>query len=522
MSRSANPQQLECSNEMTEASHGNANKASLNELGMLNKTISQTAGTVVELRKNFSAWSVLGLGFSMTNSWFGVSTALVAGINSGGPVQLVYGLILTMVVATAIATSLAELSSAMPHAGGQYYWAAMLASPRYSRGASYVTGWVAWAGSLFTCASIALGVGNLCLGCIKMVRPDLEIKPWMTFAAYQIINLICCFFNLLSRLLPLVTSCTLWISIISYVAIILAVPISSPKHRPAEWVFTEFINNTGWPSDSIAYITGLISSNWAFNGLDGAVHMAEEVVNPERVIPIALLGTVVIGFCTAWTFAIAMMVSINDYDSMAATPTGVPILELFQQALGNRVGSIVLLSLIIITGCGCLVASHTWQARLCWSFARDRGLPASALLSQVHQTLQVPLNAHAASCVIVALLGCLYLVSNTAFNSMATACVVLLYLSYSIPVVCLLFRGRSNIDHGPFWLGQLGLVCNFILLAWLLFAFVMFSFPPVYPATTGNMNCVSVVYVVILVIVAIWWVTRARTQYRPAMLRSER
>lgn len=125
------------------------------------------------LQRNFSMWSVLGLSFSLANSWFGISTALSTGINSGGPVQLVYGLIIITLVAGAIAASLSELASSMPHAGGQYYWAAMLAPPKYARGASYLTGFIAWTGSLFTCASIALGVGNLCLGCIKMAHPDL-------------------------------------------------------------------------------------------------------------------------------------------------------------------------------------------------------------------------------------------------------------------------------------------------------------------------------------------------------------
>lgn len=134
---------------------------------------SGTVGHVQELRKSFSLLSVLGISFSLANSWFGISTALVTGINSGGPTQLIYGLILITTVCLAIGVSLSELASAMPDAGGQYFWTSQLASPKYARFASYVTGWTAWAGSLFTCASIALGVGNLCMGCIQLAHPDL-------------------------------------------------------------------------------------------------------------------------------------------------------------------------------------------------------------------------------------------------------------------------------------------------------------------------------------------------------------
>lgn len=141
--------------------------------------------------------------------------------------------------------------------------------------------------------------------------------------------------------------------------------------------------------------------------------------------------------------------------------------------LDSKAGAIVLTSMIILTGCGCLIASHTWQTRLCWSFARDNGLPGSKYLSQVHPTLLVPVWSHLVSTMIVSILGCLYLGSYTTFNSMVTAAVFLLYASYSSPVIWLLIKGRSNIQRGPFWLGVVGRCCNYVLLAWLLFSLVV-------------------------------------------------
>lgn len=71
-------------------------------------------------------------------------------------------------------------------------------------------------------------------------------------------------------------------------------------------------------------------------------------------------------------------------------------------------------------------------------------------------------------------------------SSMVTACIVLLYISYTIPVVCLLIRGRNNIPHGPFWMGRVGLFSNIVLLAWTAFTLIMYSFPPVQPVTAGS------------------------------------
>lgn len=125
------------------------------------------------LRRNFSVWSVLGVGFSLTNSWFGISAALVTGINSGGPMLIIYGIIIIAVISTAVGISLSELASAYPNAGGQYFWANELAPKRWANLASYATGWFAWAGAIFTSASVALALGSALVGCWQLGHPEL-------------------------------------------------------------------------------------------------------------------------------------------------------------------------------------------------------------------------------------------------------------------------------------------------------------------------------------------------------------
>jgi choline transport protein len=99
---------------------------------------------------------------------------------------------------------------------------------------------------------------------------------------------------------------------------------------------------------------------------------------------------------------------------------------------------------------------------------------------------------------------------------MITACIVLLYLSYAIPVVALLVKGRSNIKHGPFWLGPIGLFANIVLLCWTLFTLVMYSFPYAKPVEAGTMNYVSAVYAVVTIIMAVDWIFRGRKSFRGA------
>jgi len=190
---------------------------------------------------------------------------------------------------------------------------------------------------------------------------------------------------------------------------------STPKNSPV-FVFATFNNQTGWHSPFIAIVVGLINPNWSFACLDAATHMAEEANHPERVIPIAILGTIAIGFVTAFLFSISMFFCIQDIDAVYNTPTLVPILEIFHQGLRSIPGAVCLEMLIIFTGIGCLVSCQTWMSRLAWSFARDRGLPGHKHWSHINHRLDVPLAAHTMSCVVVAILGLLFIGSTTAFN----------------------------------------------------------------------------------------------------------
>src|SRR5579862_540434 len=234
----------------------------------------------------------------------------------------------------------------------------------------------------------------------------------MVFVGYQVVNTVAYMFNCYGKILPRIATVSIYTSLVSFFVILVTVPAKAPTHQNAKFVFANFVNNTGWSQSGIAFIVGLINTNWAFACLDTATHLAEEVARPEKMIPIAIMGTVGIGFVTAFCYSVSMFFSMTNLQALFDTQTGVTILELFHQAIGNRSGAILLEALIIATGLGCEIACHTWQARLCWAFARDRGLPGSRYWAHVHERLEVPLYAHTMSCAWVAVLGTLYLGSS--------------------------------------------------------------------------------------------------------------
>ncbi|SCW00469.1 LAFE_0C04874g1_1 [Lachancea fermentati] len=465
------------------------------------------------LRKSFSLWSILGVGFGLTNSWFGISASMVTGILSGGPMMIVYGILIIACISVCIGVSLGELSSAYPHAGGQFWWSLKLAPPKYKRFAAYLCGSLAWAGSVFTSASTTLSVATELVGMYALTHPDFTVQRWHVFVCFELLHLFLMLFNCYGKSLPLISSSSLYISLFSFITITITVlACSHGNYNDAKFVFATFYNETGWTNSGMAFIVGLINPAWSFSCLDCATHMAFEVEKPERIIPISIMGTVAIGFVTSFCYCIAMFFSLHNLDDIINSNTGAPILDIYYQALGNKAGAEILGCLILFTSFGCVIACHTWQARLCWSFARDKGLPFSNVWAKVNPELGVPLNAHLMSCGLIVLLGVLYLASSTAFNSLITGCISFLLLSYTVPVICLLIKKRQ-IPHGPFWWGKFGLLCNIVLLGWTVFALVFFCFPFVMPVDRNNMNYAAVVIVGYIIFTLIYWRFRGRYEF---------
>jgi len=111
------------------------------------------------------------------------------------------------------------------------------------------------------------------------------------------------------------------------------------------------------------------------------------------------------------------MFCIGDLEAVASTPTGVPLIAIFQEATGSVAGALGLTSLITIIALVSLAFLMAQSSRVVFSFARDRGLPFSGVISRVHPTLHVPINAILLVLVINIALMSVYFGTITGFNT---------------------------------------------------------------------------------------------------------
>lgn len=111
-----------------------------------------------------------------------------------------------------------------------------------------------------------------------------------------------------------------YISLIAFFVITVTCLARSETKQDRAFVWTAFINQSGWSSRGIVFLTGLLNPNFIYSGLDGAIHLAEECTHSASTIPRALISTVVIGFVSSFAFSVSMLYSFTDIEPVLASP----------------------------------------------------------------------------------------------------------------------------------------------------------------------------------------------------------
>ena len=278
--------------------------------------------------------------------------------------------------------------------------------------------------------------------------------------------------------------------ITGFVAFVVVLGIMAPKHD-AHYVFVETYNQSGWTNDGVSWLVGLVSSVYPFLGYDAAVHLSEEMENPARHVPIAMVGSVIVNGIIGFGYCLMLLFSLGDLDSLLTSATGFPFMQLFLNVTKSPTGATIMTLIISLIATATNSAGLTSTSRTAWSFARDSALPFSSYFTHIDERINVPKRMVVLVTILQMLLGFIYLGSSTAFNAVLSMAILGVYASYLLPIVYMLLYGRRPGEHvfGPFRLGKLGgKIINVVAMVWLIFAMVFSMFPSYQPVTPANMN----------------------------------
>ncbi|EPQ30303.1 uncharacterized protein PFL1_02419 [Pseudozyma flocculosa PF-1] len=496
-------------------------------------TAAPPPGTVIQA-KHFSTLALIGLCYCILNSWTAASASLSVALPSGGPVAILWGLVVATCGTMAIALSMAEICSHYPTTGGQYHWVYLLSPPAYRNGLAYTAGWLSVAGWVALTATASSLAAQLITGLIALLHPNYESQPWHVFLLYVAFALGAWLVNAFAvRILDAVNRVAMFWSLVGALVIVittLACAVPDGRVQSARFVFGGFNNSTGW-NDGVAWILGLLQAAFSLIGADGATHLIDEISHPARNAPLAMVLAVAIGSSSTFVVLTVLLFVIRDFDAVVSSPNGA-LGEILYQAVANRAGAVCLLIFPICSMAFTATALLTTSSRMVQAFARDRGLPfcyGPLHLERVDARLEVPLQAMTLTTAWVVVFGCIYLGSDSALNAILSSSVVLLQASYCLPILLVLIRGRKATLLGPSTsagddsavnAGQrrtlgpiLGPALNATAVAYIAFTDVFFLFPPELPVTGSNMNYTVVVVAIVVVLAATAWLVEGKSSY---------
>src|SRR3954449_1541439 len=469
-------------------------------------------GYAQELRRNMSGFSNFAVSFTIISILSGCLTLYGFGMNTGGPVMIVWGWPIVGILTLFVGLAMAEVCSSFPTAGGLYYWAARLAPPKHAAAWSWFTGWFNFLGQVAVTAGIDFGAAFF-LNAFLDLQFGFDSRPWHTVLLFALILLVHGLLNTFGvKLVALLNDISVWWHILGVLVIVGVLAFVPDQHQSASFVFGHFVNNTGWGSTFYVVLLGLLLAQYTFTGFDASAHMTEETRSADTAGPRGIVMSIVVSLVAGWVLLIGVTFAIQSYSNALAAPdTGVPPAQIFVDAVGLTTAKLLLL-IVIGAQLFCGMSSVTANSRMIYAFSRDGALPASRVWHRINPRTRTPTNAIWLAAGGAFILGLPYLFNATAYAAVTSIAVIGLYIAYVIPTF-LRLRAGERFQRGPGHLGRWSRPIGIIAVIWVVFITILFMLPTVSPIDATTFNYTPIAVLVVLGFAGLWWLVSAKNWF---------
>ncbi|MDT5109339.1 MAG: hypothetical protein QOE20_1229 [Mycobacterium sp.] len=465
-------------------------------------TVAATAPE--RLSRGFSFRSALSLAFADVSPIAAVYAIFTLGLFAAGP-KFFWAFPIVLIGQLLVAGVFGELASRWPYAGSVYQWS------RHVRGTTW--GWAAaWA--YMWGLTIALGtLSYAASGFLLQIFGVVEPSRWQTATVAVIIIAFGTVVNMVGRK---VLKVMVAISIICEVVGSLGlgtVLLVFYRENPFSALFSsaEIPDAASWTSGPMLLAIAFVG--WSFLGFEAAGSIAEEVDEPERNVPKAIiLGLLLVGLVVMFSSA-ALILAIPNLNEVVASQSGDVVAETLTAHLGAGVTK-PLLAMFVIGFISSFLAVQAAVSRCIWGAARDRSLPGSKVLGGLAGPERLPVNAIALTAVVAVVF--ILLAGSQFYNILVNFNIIGFYIAFGVPVIgAAIARLTGKWTPGPFNLGRWGAPITYVASLWIIFETVNVAWPRTQPGQPWFINWASVLTTVVLAAVGIATYLTVRRNIEP-------
>jgi len=388
-----------------------------------------------ELSRDLSLFHITMMGLGMM---IGAGVFIGIGISLGeaGPGGLVLSFALNGLIALFTAMSFAELSSAIPRAGGAYNFARV----GFGRGTSFVAGWMEWFASSVAGSLYAVVFATYTLHFLG----ELGLLGWLPFplvyAKRGVAFAVACFFVYINYRGASETGkvgALFTIGQMVFVVGIAVVGIIVAVAEPSRLANFQPFMPRGWTR--LLVTMGFIYV--AFEGFEVIAQAGDETIDPKRNIPKAMIYSV---------FIVTMVYVAVSFATVVAVKSGSDITEPwrwigshgdrgFGMAVakllpGTFLGHLLVTLAVIFSSTSALNATIYSATRASYALGRDRMLPAA--FSAISRKTKTPVVALAFTSIIVVMVAVFLPTKDVA----SSASIMFLFLFFLVNLCAIKIR----------------------------------------------------------------------------------
>jgi len=209
----------------------------------------------------------------------------------------------------------------------------------------------------------------------------------------------------------------------------------------------------------IGIFSGAFLAFYAYIGFEDMVNIAEEVKNPQRNMPRAILWCVII---STVLYAGVTLVSISLLTPAELARSDAPLALVYTRATGNAPVVITLIGIFAVIN-GALI-QLIMASRLLYGMASRQWLPG--FLSQIHPTTRTPINSTVVTVVLILLFALVFQIVALAEITSYLVLIVFSLVNLSLIKIKQKQPAPAGVMVFPVWLPRLGFLTatSFLLI----------------------------------------------------------
>lgn len=409
-----------------------------------------------EFDRKWSGFHNFAISFSIISILSGCFTTFGQAWNNGGPIAISLGWPVIAALILIIGLCMSELVSAMPTAGGIYYWAFKLGKPIHG----WMTGWLNLIGLIAVTAAVDYGFATFFVTTANLFSDTFDpTNLSLVFIVFLITITLHIAMNVWgANIIHTLQTVNVWWHVGGVTAIIAILAFIPTKHQTLSFVFTERINNSGFSPNSFWFYVlplGFLLTQYTITGFDASAHVSEETGSAGKAAAQGLWKSIAYSAVAGWILLLAFLFAATDVDAINKAGGFSPVI--FLTALPLAWAKV----LLIITCVGqffCGMSCVTAGSRMLFAFSRDRAVPGHKVWTKLDKNRNpsnaaIGLGVAAAILTLPALYSPKGSVVPIAFFAVTSVAVIGLFAGFAIPIY-LRWKAGDSFEAGEWNLGK--------------------------------------------------------------------